>query len=168
MVVGLDLCPFARAPLRDDRIRFVLSRATEPIEILAEIVEEIAQIEAGTAETSLIVVPELLADFEEQLDLLAAAEALLADLDLEGRYQLVTFHPDYRFADAAPGDPADYTNRSPYPLFHVLRWADVARAAATHPDVHTIPERNIQRLRAMGADVLAEMLSAITALRGAS
>jgi uncharacterized protein len=146
-VIGLDLCPFAAAPFLSGGIRCVQSRATEPSEILAELLEEIETLEEGGAQTTVLVLPGLPGGFEGYLSLFAMAEDLLTISALEGRYQLASFHPEYVFEGSDPEDPANATNRSPHPAIHILRWADVRRAVETHPDTAGIPERNIQLLR---------------------
>lgn len=149
VVLGLDLCPFAHAPWRAGRVRLVASRAEGPMELLAELLGEARLLaDAPEPDTTLLVVPHLLADFDDLLDLQAAGEAVLEAEGLDEVVQLVGFHPDYAFADADPEDPANATNRSPHPTLHLLRRAQVADAVARHPDVHGIAARNVALLRA--------------------
>lgn len=143
-VVRHDLCPFAAGPLRAGRVRFA-ECADDPLESL---LDEIERLDAGEADTTLIVLRGF-ADFEDFLDLVAAAEELLEATGLESTYQLASFHPDYRFADAPPDDPANATNRAPHPTLHLLRVADVSRAVDAHPDPEGIPSRNVALLRAL-------------------
>jgi uncharacterized protein len=152
-VLALNLCPFAHAPFSAGAVRIVQSRAADEVEVLAEVVDEAHLLVAEPVpETTLLVVPTLLANFDDLLDLVAAAEALLERIDLDQDIQLVGFHPDYQFDGAPADDPANATNRSPLPIVHLLRRKDVARAAASHPDVDGIAERNITLLRQMATD----------------
>jgi len=160
VVVGLDLCPFAEAPLRNGRVGFVESRADTVEQLLQELMDEVDHLDQGeaTADTALIVIPTLLADFDDFLDVIAAAEALLKSTGHDGRYQLAHFHPSYVFADTEPDDPANLTNRSPAPMIHILRWADVREAMETHPNVGEIPRRNQALMREIGpAGVRAQL-----------
>ena len=150
-VIGLDLCPFAASPFDEDRIRIVTSRAADVHELLAEVLDEAATMaEDSETETSLLVIPHLLEAFGDFLTWIEAAEETLEQFGHAHRIQVVGFHPDYRFASSLEDDPADYTNRSPYPTLHLLRRADIARAVATHPDPGSIPSNNVDRLRALG------------------
>jgi hypothetical protein len=110
-------------------------------------------------ETTLLVLTEGLEDFDDYLDLLEIAEALLADRGYEGTFQLASFHPDYVFADAEPDDPANFTNRSPYPMWHLLREAGLERALEHHPDPEGIPARNVEAMRELGHEALSEALA---------
>ena len=155
VVIGLDLCPFARVPWDEGRVA-VEAVAAEHLEgVLTEILLATTAVLRGPHETTLLVFPgTVLQEFEALLECLELAEEMLERTGHADRIQLVGFHPDYRFGDAPAGDPADATNQSPHPTVHLLRRADVARAAAGHPDVHSIPERNIARLREMGASAV--------------
>lgn len=152
VVVGLDLCPFARGPLEGGRVRIVVSEATDLEAALTDLWMELDRL-TGTPvkalETTLLVVPGCLGDFEDYLDALHVAEGILAQRGFEGIVQIASFHPDYCFADAAPGDPANHTNRSPFPMFHLLREDSVTRAVDGHPDIAAIPERNAALLRTL-------------------
>ncbi|MCU7850604.1 MAG: DUF1415 domain-containing protein [Candidatus Thiodiazotropha sp. (ex Monitilora ramsayi)] len=162
-VVGLNLCPFAAAPMRGDRIRYqrCLAESPEGIyhELLAEM-EALIGLSEATAETSLFVVPRGLADFGEYLDLFATAEAVIPEAGLDGILQLASFHPDYCFDGSLPDDPANYTNRSPYPMFHLIREAPLARALEHYPDPEGIPERNMALLRELGFEEMQRRLAA--------
>lgn len=156
VVVGLDLCPFAAAPLRQGRVRCVATDARGMEDQLAAIVEEVQRLDEwppAEVATTLLVIPHA-GDFDDILSLVEAAESLLAALSLDDRFQLVSFHPDYCFEDAPEDDPANHTNRAPWPLVHVLRSEDVARAVEGHPDISAIPDANIARLRALGASAI--------------
>jgi len=154
-VIGLNLCPFAKAVHAKGQVRFVLSEATTPEALLADLGEELAFLrDASPAEidTTLIVHPGVLQDFLDYNDFLALADDLVAELGLEGVLQVASFHPRYQFAGTAPDDIGNCTNRAPYPTLHLLREDSVSRAVAAYPDPDTIVERNIETLRQLGRD----------------
>jgi hypothetical protein len=154
VVIGLDLCPFAASPLRAGSVRFVCSRAESPQEILAEVLAEAQGLAAGDAgTTSLLVIPRHAEDFQDFLDLVQASEDLLSQTSLSDQIQLAHFHPDYVFAGAEANDPANATNRAPWPTLHLLRTADVASAIAAHGNVSDIPSRNAELMRRLSRDV---------------
>lgn len=149
-VVGHNICPFAGTPLRDERIRFVVSQASEPEALLAELWQEAIYIldrSPEEVETSLLIHPLVLTDFEEYLDFLGAAELLLEEREWEEELQIASFHPDYLFEGVAEDDNSHFSNRSPYPMLHLLRQDSVSWAVDHHPDVEAIPERNIAYLQ---------------------
>ena len=152
-VLGLDLCPFARRPYEAGRVRIALSRAESDDAVVADLDAELRRL-AGTdpteLETTLLAIPHRFADFLDFNDFLDVCDAVLRALDLEGELQVVGFHPDYRFADASPDDPANCTNRSPVPILHLLREASVADAVAGLEDPEAIFRRNIETLRRIG------------------
>lgn len=159
VVVGHDLCPFARPVL--DRVRYVVSEARDLEALLTDLAAELeALVNAAPARrpTTVLVVPHMLADFSDYLDAVELVDAVLADSGLEGEVQVASFHPEYRFADAPADDPAHYTNRSPYPLLHLLREDEVSRAVDAHPDVEAIPERNVAHFRALGLEAVRALL----------
>ncbi len=150
MVLGLSLCPFAAAPYRSGRVRIVVSEAdTEAglLQALAEELQLLAATDAQETETSLLVHPAVLQDFEAYNQFLDAVDALIEDLDLDGVLQVASFHPDYRFADADADDPANGTNRSPFPMLHVLREDSIEAVLDAGADSQAISERNIALLR---------------------
>ena len=152
-VVGLNLCPFARPAIAEDRIRFAVSDATTPealTEDLARELEALAQADPAEVETTLLIHPRVLTDFLDFNDFLDVADAVLAQLALTGGIQVASFHPDYRFVDTQPDDIENCTNRSPYPTLHLLREASIERAVATLADPAQIYERNIETLRRLG------------------
>lgn len=152
-VIGLNLCPYARAPHVGGRVRWVVSEAGDGdglVEELLRELEHLRQHDSAEVETTLLVVPDLLADFEDYLDLLHAAEALLQALGYAGEFQLASFHPDYRFEGADADAIENCTNRSPLPMLHLLREDSISRVIDAGADVDAIPERNQQRLRELG------------------
>ncbi|UYG06603.1 DUF1415 domain-containing protein [Halomonas sp. M4R1S46] len=165
-VVGLEVCPFAGREVARDSIRYVTVDATDPAAALMRLMEECWHLdECAETETTLVVLTQGLADFDDYLDVLGLAEALLVEQGYEGVYQLASFHPDYQFEGEAEESPRNYTNRSPWPMWHLIREAGLERALAHYPDPEAIPERNAALMEAEGRDRLAASLAA---LRGAS
>jgi hypothetical protein len=155
VVVGLNLCPFARAPLEAGRLRVAVTACEDPRELLTVIDDELERLlrhDPAELETTLIVHPHCLVDFDEYNDFLDSAEHLLELRELAGIVQIASFHPDYRFADAPIDDLADFTNRSPYPMLHLLREDSIAKAVDSHPDIESVPAANIAKLRAMSLE----------------
>ena len=143
-VIGHNLCPFARKPFESDQIRFICSDALEDSDLLQALAQEFELLLSDSAiETTLIIVPNALGTFTAYWDFIELAEALIETLGLEGVFQIATFHPQYQFEGTEPGAPENRTNRSPYPLLHILREESLSQAIETHPDVAQIPERNI-------------------------
>ncbi|TDO01461.1 MULTISPECIES: DUF1415 domain-containing protein [Halomonas] len=163
-VVARDVCPFAGREVARERIRYLAVPARDREAALLALFDACRHLdETSEVETTLLVLSEGLDDFDDYLDLLEVAEALLAEQGYEGTYQLASFHPDYVFADTQPDDPANFTNRSPFPMWHLLREASVERALAYHPDPAGIPEGNIAAMRALGHPSL---FAALARLRG--
>ena len=159
-VIGLNLCPFAKAVHGKGRIRWVESAASEPSALLAELVQELQHLAAAdpqALETTLLVHPLVLGDFLDFNDFLDIADAALAGLGLEGTLQIASFHPQYRFAGTPAEDIANATNRSPYPMLHLLREASIERAVAAFPEPEAIYENNMRTLRALGPRGWAEL-----------
>ncbi|TGN40156.1 DUF1415 domain-containing protein [Marinobacter confluentis] len=164
IVIGLNLCPFARRELVNNRVRFAVSEADSEEALLRGLQEELRFLEEHPdTETTLLIHPGVLTDFDEYNDFLAAVDGLLQLLELEGIYQVASFHPDYRFAGTGAEDAENYTNRSPYPMLHLLREASVERAVDSHPNPDAIPERNIAVMAELGADDLRQRLARIIA-----
>jgi hypothetical protein len=154
-VIGLNLCPFAGAVVATGRVRFRVSHAREADALGVDLVEELrvlAAAEPETVETTLLIHPWALTDFLAFNDFLAVADALVVDLGLRGEVQIASFHPDYRFAGTRQEDLENCTNRSPFPILHLLREASIERALATFPDPAAIYERNIETMRRLGRD----------------
>jgi len=143
-VIGHNLCPFARKPFETDQIRFICSDALEDSDLLQALAQEFELLLSDSAiETTLLILPNALKTFTTYWDFIEVAEALIETLGLEGVFQIATFHPQYQFEGTEPGAPENRTNRSPYPLLHILREESLSQAIETHPDVAQIPERNI-------------------------
>jgi len=152
IVIGLNLCPFAGRPFRENRIRVFVSDATTGVELLTDLQLELARLAdtpAAELETTLIAIPKMLADFADYNDFLDDVDALLDEYEWSGEYQVASFHPDYQFAGTLPTEAGNYTNRSPVPILHLLREDSVEAAVDSHPDPDGIPEANVARLEAM-------------------
>lgn len=152
-VIGLNLCPFAKAVHVQNRVRFAVSTATTVDELIADLENELLALnDADPAdwETTLLIHPQVLGDFLDYNDFLDAAEALLEALALDGEIQIASFHPQYQFAGTEPDDIENFTNRSPYPTLHLLRESSIERAVDTYPDTADIFERNIETLQKLG------------------
>lgn len=162
VVLGLELCPFAARPWREGAIRFAVTEENEEIALLQALESELQWLdEQPETETTLLILPRALADFSEYNDFLDRVDELLRTGGWEGRYQVASFHPDYRFADSlGEDDPADWSNRSPYPLLHLIREDSLERALAAHPDPEAIPERNVRLLRGLNRDQMRALFGA--------
>ena len=152
-MIGLNLCPFAENPYRSNRVCFAVSEQRSAAGLLEDLRSELLALacaEPGERETTLLIHPWVLADFTEYNDFLEVCDATVAELNLEGELQVASFHPQYQFAQTQPDDIENYTNRSPYPMLHLLREASVERAVAAVGDTEEIYRRNIRTLRALG------------------
>jgi len=161
-VIGLPLCPFAKAVHVKGQIRSIVSAAETPEALLEDLERELRALIAADAEsvdTTLLIHPHALADFLDFNDFLAVADRALVELGLEGQLQIASFHPDYCFADSEPSDPANNSNRAPYPILHLLREASVSRALEGFPAPDSIYQENIARLRALGTDGWRRLLA---------
>jgi uncharacterized protein len=161
-VIGLNLCPFAKAEHVHGRIRYCVSDAQEPSELLLKLEQEIIYLlgqDPAKVETTLLVVPQMLGDFLDYNDFLDEADAMLEHADSDAQLQIASFHPLYQFGGTAPDDMENYTNRSPYPMLHLLREDSVARAVASFPDAASIYERNIATLKMLGLEGWKTMLA---------
>ena len=154
-VIGLNLCPFANAPRAGNRIRFCVSAALTPETLAADLVTELrllADADPDAIETTLLIHPGVLGDFADYNDFLDVADAVLEDMNLVGELQVASFHPQYQFSGTRPDDMGNFTNRSPYPMLHLLREESIDRAVAAFPDTDRIYQRNIEVLRALGLE----------------
>jgi uncharacterized protein len=152
-VIGLNLCPFAKAEHVHGRIRYAVTDATQSTDLLLELEREITFLLAQDptkTETTLLIVPQMLADFLDYNDFLDEADSMLEFADPDAQLQIASFHPQYQFAGTRPDDIENFTNRSPYPMLHLLREDSVARAVEAFADAALIYERNIAALRQLG------------------
>jgi uncharacterized protein len=161
VVVDLNLCPFAGRELRQERIRFVVTSSTTETELLASLQAELEWLDTHPAiETTLLIHPRVLQDFDDYNQFLETADDLLSAMDVDGIYQLASFHPHYQFAETAVADVENYTNRSPYPMLHLLREQSLERSIASYPDAEQIPLRNIALMKRLGVARLEQLLRA--------
>ncbi|KRG75064.1 hypothetical protein ABB30_12795 [Stenotrophomonas ginsengisoli] len=161
-VIGLNLCPFAKAVYVKNQVRFVLSDATTPEALIEQLAEELLLLRDTPAEqidTTLIIHPDVLTDFLDYNDFLDNADAAVEALDLSGILQVASFHPDYQFDGTHAEDASNYTNRAPFPTLHLLREDSVERAVAAFPDPDVIVERNIATLDKLGAEGFKRLLA---------
>jgi len=155
VVIGLELCPFAKPVHVKDQIRYFVSPAETPEELLQDLLHELHGLslaDPALIDTTLVIHPRTLADFADYNEFLSVVEFALQDLGFEGKLQVASFHPDYCFAGNSADDLANYVTRSPYPMLHLLREASVDRAVAVFPDASRIVDKNIATLRSLGLD----------------
>jgi hypothetical protein len=152
-VIGLNLCPFAKAVYAKNQIRYVVSTARTAEELQADLTSELKLLDAADpneTDTTLLIHPCVLNDFLDYNEFLDIADAEVEQLGMDGRIQVASFHPDYQFADSGPDDIENYTNRSPYPTLHLLREESVERAVDAFPDAADIFEKNMETMRQLG------------------
>jgi hypothetical protein len=153
VVIGLNLCPFAKAVHVKGQIRYAVSDAVDMEGVLADLETELQTLVAANpdaVDTTLLIVPQALSDFLDYNDCLFFAERMLKQLRLEGIVQIASFHPFYQFEGSEPDDIENYTNRAPYPILHLLREDSIERAVQAFPDAEEIYERNQETLRRIG------------------
>lgn len=152
-VIGLNLCPFAKAVYAKGQVHFAISRADSPAAVLEHLACELDALlsrDPQERETTLLVLPHCLQEFLEFNELVSRGERLIRKKGHEGAVQLASFHPEYCFVDAAESDVANFSNRSPYPTLHLLREASIDRAIRAFPDAASIYAANIEALRKLG------------------
>lgn len=170
MVIGLNLCPFAQRVFDGDKIRYAVTDAADEKALLKALGDELNALAAApieSVETTLLIHPHLFADFLDFNDFLDVAENLVAELEFEGVIQLASFHPDYQFGDSTADAVENYTNRSPYPMLHLLREDSITQIADDADKLLEIPTRNIETLRALGREKVLERLEAINLKKAA-
>lgn len=154
-VIGLNLCPFAKAVHAKGQIHFHVSHAVTPQDLLADLRRELGDLQAAepaVRDTTLLIVPGMLHEFLDFNDFMGFAQDLLVELALEGDIQIADFHPRYQFAGTVEDDITNFTNRSPYPTLHLLREASIDRAVEVFPDPEAIFEANMKTLQQLGSD----------------
>ncbi|CAN1510779.1 Protein of unknown function DUF1415 [Burkholderiaceae bacterium] len=152
-VVGLNLCPFAKAVVVKDMVRYRVCLSTDPADWLALLRDELqylAEADPDQLDTTLLIAPHALPDFLDFNDFLGDCDEVLIDLELDGVLQVADFHPRYQFGGTAEDDIENFTNRTPYPTLHLLREASIDKAVAAYPDASLIFERNIEVLNTLG------------------
>ena len=162
-VIGLNLCPFAKAPHVKGQIHYQVSQAKglEGLrDELMQALQDLAALPAEVRETTLLIVPHMLHDFLDFNDFLDEADGALHELGLEGEFQMASFHPSYQFAGTEADDITNFTNRSPHPTLHLIREASMDKAVAAYPEAAEIYERNMDVLRRLGHAGLSQLLKA--------
>ncbi|MES3023455.1 MAG: DUF1415 domain-containing protein [Pseudomonadota bacterium] len=152
-VIGLNLCPFAKAVHVKKQVRYVVSNATTPEALLENLMDELqalSDVDAEKVDTTLLIHPFVLNDFLDYNEFLDVADAALEDMELDGELQIASFHPHYQFADTHIDDIGNFTNRSPYPILHLLREDSIERAVEAFPEASDIFEKNIDTLEKLG------------------
>jgi len=160
-VIQYNLCPFAKKPFVQEKIRYRLFAQKDWRTLLLSLKEELlflTETPRTAVETSIIIVPNMLGDFSDYLDFLELANDLIFALRLDGDLQIASFHPDYQFDGNNREDVANYTNRSPFPLFHLLREESVSEAVDQYGDTAVIPLRNIETMKKLGKDFLDKLM----------
>ena len=163
VVIGLNLCPFAKHPYQKGKILYQEIDSNEDEKVLGAIAEAmlyLAKADASELETTVLLAPQL-TDFEEYLDFLDVANVIVEELELEGIIQIASFHPDYQFAETDATDVENFTNRAPYPMFHFLREDSVENALLAFPEAKNVPEKNIETMKKLGHKGINELLESI-------
>ena len=154
-VIGLNLCPFAKAVVAKQQVRMVVCMDSEPEQVLQMLQQEmqlLVDTDAAVLDTTLLIAPNLLPDFLDFNEFLFDCDSVLVSMELEGVLQIADFHPRYQFASTQPDDISNFTNRAPYPTLHLLREESIDKAVAAFPDASLIYERNVQVLEALGKE----------------
>jgi hypothetical protein len=154
-VIGLNLCPFAKAPHAKGQVHYAVCDSAEAADLLAQLraeLQALAAADPAQRETTLLMAPQGFDDFLDFNDLLDAADALLAELALDGTLQIAPFHPRFQFAGTDDDDITNATNRAPYPTLHLIREASIDRAVAAFPEASTIYEANMATLEKLGPE----------------
>lgn len=159
VIIGLNFCPFAKKEIERQTVRYKVSETEQVNDALTCLLDEIAILEQQSEiQTSLLIFPCGFEIFDQYLELLNLADVLISQGGYSGIYQLASFHPDYCFEDAAPSDPANFTNRSPYPILHILRESSIEAVLKRYPNPESIPENNINKARELGTEYLKGLL----------
>jgi hypothetical protein len=159
VVVAHQLCPFAEHVLLQDKVKFIVSSAADETNLLVDLQQALQELLLVQAfETTLLIHPQVMTDFADYNHFLGSAEELLELLDADGELQIASFHPDYQFADTQPQAAENFTNRSPFPMLHILRESSVTKAVESYPAIDDIPERNIKTMQGLGSECLAGKL----------
>lgn len=158
VVIGMNFCPFAAKPFKDERIEYIVVSRANHNTALQTLMQECYRLEEeNETETSFIIFPDSFLDFEEYLDLVDLTETLIKNEGFDGVYQVASFHPDYIFSGTNHKDAANYTNRSPYPMLHILREESLEEAIKKHPDTGKIPEKNVILAREKGLEFMKNL-----------
>ena len=158
-VVGLNVCPFAKREVVKNRVRYCVSQADTPELLTVDLEHELNRLKENDAiETSLLIHPSVLQDFYDYNDYLHTANTLVSNMGLDGVFQVASFHPNFQFAGTEAADAENYTNRSPYPILHLLREQSLTVAIDAYPDADDIPKNNIKLMNELGGEYLENIL----------
>jgi len=161
VIISYQICPFAKREHDRGSLHYQVDDQVDWEQCLLNLITECQRLQNDSnIETTLLIYSNAFAEFDDYLDYLALAEALMTDQGYEGIYQLASFHPHYAFEGSPPDDPANYTNRSPYPMLHLLREESLEKAIASYPDPENIPQRNIDLTRKLGIAKMQALLAA--------
>ena len=161
VVMQYNLCPFAHKPVQGGQVRYRVSEANEPESLLRDLIDELEILRASDplqVETTVLIHPDVLQDFFDYNDFLDVVDQLLEQGGYADTFQIASLHPDYQFSGTGPDDAENYTNRSPYPILHLLRVEGVARVLEKYPDPEAIPERNIDTMNQLGVEQIQQIL----------
>ena len=161
IVIGLNFCPFANKEFINETIRYVVDDSDDFEINLTTFLTELHFLDKSVFETSLLIFPESYSDFQDYLDLVDTANDILLEFGYEGVYQIASFHPEYRFEHTKKEDAANYTNRSPYPMLHIIREASLEKAISSYENVDKIPENNEKLAREKGIKFFETILQNI-------
>ena len=162
MVIALNLCPFAAKVVLENRVAYIVVSGDNLEQHLHQLADCFTQLdEDSLIETSLIIFPQAYETFDDYLDLLDLAERLLNELNYTGTYQLASFHPAYLFAGSNEDDASNFTNRSPYPMLHLLRESSIEKAVASYDGIDDVPHNNIEKLQQIGYPTMQQLLKNI-------
>lgn len=165
VVIGLNFCPFARKVVVQQSVGYEVVTSNQPEKVLLGLAQLVEQLEQTNLETALLLLPQHWEDFYDYLDLLDLCEYWLREQGYEGIFQLASFHPNYQFAGTAIEDASNYTNRSPYPILHLLREDSIERAVAHYPNPENIPEQNQALAKTKGTAFFKKILASCHQLK---
>ncbi|MDH5571936.1 MAG: DUF1415 domain-containing protein [Gammaproteobacteria bacterium] len=159
-IIKHNICPFAKPVYEREGVHYGITWGINMERILEDLIDECVQLDSDDKiETSLLIYPDAFISMDDYIDFIALADELLIQQGYEGVYQLASFHPEYQFAETETDDPANFTNRSPYPMLHLIREASLEQALEHYPNPEQIPERNIKFTREQGLEKMQAILS---------
>ena len=162
VVIAYNFCPFAKGEFINETIRYSLFFEKDDSTIEDYILNEIRMLSKfPEIETSLLILPNSYQNFEDYLDLLEVANELLEEFDFLGIFQIASFHPNYQFGGTEPNDPSNFTNRSPYPILHILREESLSRVIDAHGNTESIPQRNIEFCNEKGLEYMENLFKSL-------
>lgn len=165
VVIGLNLCPFAAKPRQNNQIRFKVSQGLTPEVLVADLFDELnfmAQTGASEVETTLLIIPDMLLNFDDYNEFLDIADGLIIDNDWEGIFQIASFHPDYCFAETTSDSVENLTNRAPYPILHILREDSLTKALENMASPDEVYKRNIKTMNQLSPEKIHNLFPHLT------